>query len=102
MGSQLRNSRKHQGSLIHLMEAGGDGLKPGRLQQLLVQYEQTLRMSTVVSNQQGPSEDQAGQGQYNSYNFVLHKRALVPYYYRHVGRQASTDPEEPGLASTRK
>ncbi|KAF9120897.1 hypothetical protein BG015_005944 [Linnemannia schmuckeri] len=95
----IRNSRKRQGSSIHLMVTGGDGLEPGRIQQLLVQHEQSLCMSTMVSDQQGPSEDQAGQGQGNSHHSFLDERALVPYDHSHVGRQASTDPEESGLAS---
>jgi len=59
-------------------------------------------MSTMVSNQQGPAEDQAGQSQSNSHHSVLDERALVPYDHSHVGQQALEDPEEPGLASPGK
>ncbi|KAF9343377.1 hypothetical protein BGX26_005833, partial [Mortierella sp. AD094] len=96
----IRNSSERQGSSIHLMEEGGNSLEPGRVQQLLVQHEQSLRVSAVVSNQQGPSEDQAGQGQGDGHHSVLDERALVPYNHSHVGRQASTDSEEPSLTSS--
>ena len=104
MGSPLhrpiRNSSERQGFSLHLMEEGRNSLESGRVQQLLVQHEQSLRVSAVVSNQQGPSEDQAGQGQGDGHHSFLDERALVPYDHSHVGRQASTDPEEPSLASS--
>ncbi|KAF9112604.1 hypothetical protein BGW39_004012, partial [Mortierella sp. 14UC] len=56
----------------------------------------------MVSHQQGPTEDQAGQGQGDSRHSLLDERSLVPYDHSHVDRQASKDPEEPGLTSTGK
>ncbi|KAF9300978.1 hypothetical protein BG003_002987, partial [Podila horticola] len=67
---------ERQGLTLHLMEAGGHCMEPRRIQQLLVQLEQSLRMSTMVTTQQGLTEDQAGQGQGDSDHAVLAERAL--------------------------
>ncbi|KAG0326078.1 hypothetical protein BG004_003040 [Podila humilis] len=56
----------------------------------------------MVPNQQGSSEDQAGQSQSDSHHSVLDERALVPYDHGHVNRQTLEDPEETSLTSSGK
>jgi hypothetical protein len=57
--------------------------------------------SIMSSDQQGPSEDQAGQGQSDNHYSILDECALVPYDHNHLDRRAYTAPEEPSLASSR-
>ena len=56
----IRNSSERQSSSIYIIEVRGSSLESGRVQQLLVQYEENLRISTMVSHQQSPPENQAG------------------------------------------
>lgn len=77
-------------------------MEPGCVQQLLVQLEQSLCMSTMVTTQQGLTEDQAGQGQGDSDHIILAEHALVPHSSPHVNEQATMDSQGGGTASTKE